>query len=115
LGIGLFAVIAPYVIGKTLIESGRLRVATARQIAVLGFAAFCIGQLDVITGQNIPNRIFDSFFLGQWHGGLGHRLGLPRVASMYSHSILFGLFMAVYYRFTRWLEWSGLWENKFPR
>ncbi len=108
------SVVLPYMCAKALIEPMNLRVAFARQFAMLIFIVSGISIYEFRFGRTPWQILLNPFFPGQGDGWVTtFRYGFARVAGPYGHAILAGLIVIVGYRIQRWLEWGGHWEPRF--
>ncbi len=116
---GLFSVVMPYMIGKTLIERGgeegdQMRRKFVGRVTLLLAIVAAISVIDFLKGGNTWQTFFGRIFASQQaNGWLSQmRWGFGRIAGPYSHAILAGMMFLAGVVYCLWLrhvdpDWAG--------
>jgi hypothetical protein len=112
----LAAGVLPYIAAKGIINTQALRVRFVKRVVWLLGIVTVFFVYEWRFAYNPFRLIFDRFFPGQGDGWVTtFRYGFARTAGPYGHAILAGIVIMVGFRLQRWLENSGLWEQRFRR
>jgi hypothetical protein len=106
----LSTLIGPYLIGKYLIDSKRMDIATARTFVLMFMFMFPMFLYEAKFWVNPVYKMFSGFFPNAF-SGLSIRWGLARTAATFEHPILACIMIVTVYRLHRWLCWIGEWEK----
>ena len=106
----LSSVIGPYMIGKYLIDSRRMDIATSKTFVLIFLLMFPMFLYEVKFWVSPIFKIFGVFFPGAG-SGLSIRWGIARTAGTFVHPILACIMIIIVYRLHRWLCWIGEWDK----
>lgn len=106
----LSTLIGPYMIGKYLIDSRRMDIATAKTFVLLFMFMFPMFLYEAKFWASPSYKIFSGFFPNAF-SGLSIRWGLARTAGTFEHPILACIMVVTIYRLHRWLCWIGEWDK----
>lgn len=106
----LSTLIGPYMIGKYLIDSRRMDIATAKTFVLLFMFMFPMFLYEAKFWASPSYKIFSVFFPNAF-SGLSIRWGLARTAGTFEHPILACIMVVTIYRLHRWLCWIGEWDK----
>jgi hypothetical protein len=104
------AVIGPYLLGRYLITSRRMDVATSKAFVLIFLILFTFFLYEAKFWVNPVFKIFSPLFPGSG-SGLSIRWGIARTAGSFEHPILACIMIIAVYRLHRWLCWIGEWEK----
>ena len=105
----LSTLIGPYMIGKYLIDSSRMDVATAKTFVLMFLFMFPMFLYEAKFWINPIFKLLSPLFPDAW-SGLSVRWGLARTAGTFEHPILACIMIITIYRLHRWLCWIGEWD-----
>ena len=106
----LSALIGPYLLGRFLIDSRRMDVATARMFVLMFLLFFPMFLYEMKFWVSPIYKLFSPLFPGAG-SGLSIRWGIARTAGTFEHPILACIMIVAVYRLHRWLSWAGEWER----
>jgi hypothetical protein len=106
----LSTLIGPYMIGKYMIDSRRMDIATAKTFVLLFMFMFPMFLYEAKFWVSPSYKIFSGFFPNAF-SGLSIRWGLARTAGTFEHPILACIMVVTIYRLHRWLCWIGEWDK----
>ena len=109
----LTCVAGPYLLGRYVIASRRMDIATAKAFVVMFLIFFPMflyeAKFWVSPIYKILSPLFPSAF-----SGLSLRWGIARTAGTFEHPILAAIMVIAVYRLHRWLSWQGEWDRPQP-
>ncbi len=113
----ILSVIFPYILAKSLIESGGLRVEAAKRIVLILFALSFIFVLENFfrSSYTVWQRVLGPFFNSGWNLVITPRWGLTRANGPFVHPIIAGIIMAVGFRLQLWLAWNNAWPTHLKK
>ncbi len=106
--------VAPYLLGKLLIEQFDLRLQTARRFVYVLAAASIVSLVEYVRGRNPFVLLWSRFFPDQpliWETQM--RWGFGRVAGPFGQSELAGMVLLVALVLAIWVSYSHPWPDKF--
>jgi hypothetical protein len=106
----LSTLIGPYMIGKYLIDSRRMDIATAKTFVLLFMFMLPMFLYEAKFWVNPIYKMLSGFFPNAF-SGLSIRWGLARTAGTFEHPILACIMIITVYRLHRWLCWIGEWDK----
>ncbi|MFO1413344.1 MAG: O-antigen ligase family protein [Burkholderiales bacterium] len=106
----LTLVVAPYLMGRYLIASRRMDVATARMFVLVFVLFFPLFLFELKFWVSPVYKLLSPFFPDAG-SGLSLRWGLARTAGTFEHPILACIMIVAVYRLHKWLAWSGEWDR----
>ena len=106
----LSSVIGPYLLGRYLISSRRMDIATSKMFVFIFLIFFLFFLYEAKFWVSPVFKIFSGFFPGAG-SGLSIRWGIARTAGTFEHPILACIMIIAVYRLHRWLCWIGEWNK----
>lgn len=106
----LTSVAGPYLLGRYVIDSRRMDVATAKMFVGLFLAFFPLFLYEARFWVSPIFKLLSPLFPDA-ASGLSIRWGLARTAGTFEHPILACIMVIAVYRLHRWLAWSGEWDR----
>ena len=106
----LTAVIGPFLLGRYLITSQRMDIATSKMFVLIFLIFFLFFLYEAKFWVSPVFKIFSPLFPGSG-SGLSIRWGIARTAGTFEHPILACIMIIAVYRLHRWLCWIGEWEK----
>ncbi|MFM2075306.1 MAG: hypothetical protein RJB34_1611 [Pseudomonadota bacterium] len=105
----LTALMGPYLLGKYVISSRQMDVATAKTFVTLFLIFFAFFLFEAQFWVSPIFKYLSPLFPGSY-SGLSLRWGFARTAGTFEHPILACIMVLITYRLHRWLCWSGAWD-----
>lgn len=102
----LSALIGPYLIGRYLIDSRKMDLATGRMFVLMFLIFFPMFLWEVRAWVSPIYKLISPFFPNAF-SGLSMRWGIARTAGTFEHPILAAIMIIVVYRLHRWMCWVG--------
>lgn len=106
----LSTLIGPYMIGKYIIDTKKMDIATAKEFVLMFMFMFPMFLYEAKFWVNPIFQLLSRFFPDAW-SGLSVRWGLARTAGTFEHPILACIMVVTIYRLHRWLCWVGEWDT----
>jgi hypothetical protein len=106
----LSTLIGPYMIGKYLIDSKRMDIATAKTLVLLFMFMLPMFLYEAKFWVSPIYKMLSGFFPNA-SSGLSIRWGMARTAGTFEHPILACIMVITVYRLHRWLCWIGEWDK----
>ena len=106
----LSALIGPYLLGRFLIDSRRMDIATARMFVLMFLLFFPLFLYEARFWVSPIYKLLSPLFPGAG-SGLSIRWGIARTAGTFEHPILACIMIVAVYRLHRWLSWEGEWDR----
>ncbi len=106
----LSTLIGPYMIGKYLIDSRRMDIATAKILVLFFILMFPLLVYEAKFWVSPTYKIFSGFFPNAY-SHVSIRWGMARTAGTFEHPILACIMIITVYRLHRWLCWIGEWDK----
>jgi hypothetical protein len=106
----LTLVIGPYLLGRYVISSRRMDVATARMFVLMFLLFFPMFLYEAKFWVSPIYKVFSPLFPNAG-SGLSIRWGIARTAGTFEHPILACIMIVAVYRLHRWLSWTGEWDR----
>jgi hypothetical protein len=106
----LSTLIGPYMIGKYLIDSKRMDIATAKTLVLLFMFMLPMFLYEAKFWVSPIYKMLSGFFPNAF-SGLSIRWGMARTAGTFEHPILACIMVITVYRLHRWLCWIGEWDK----
>lgn len=106
----LSTLIGPYMIGKYLINSRRMDIATAKILVLFFMFMFPMFLYEAKFWVSPIYKIFSGFFPNAF-SNISIRWGMARTAATFEHPILACIMVIAIYRIHRWLCWIGEWDK----
>jgi hypothetical protein len=107
----LSALIGPFLLGRYVIDSRRMDIATARAIVGMFLLFFPMFLWELKAWVSPIYKVLSPFFPNAF-SGLSIRWGIARTAGTFEHPILACIMVTAAYRLHRWLTWNGQWSGK---
>ena len=104
------SVLGPYLLGRYIINSRRMDIATARQFVLMFLVLFPIFLYEAKFWVNPIYQLLSPLFPHSY-SNISIRWGLARTAGTFEHPILACIMIIATYRLHRWLAWLGIWEQ----
>lgn len=102
----LSALIGPYLIGRYLIDSRKMDLATGRMFVLMFLIFFPMFLWEAKAYVSPIYKLISPFFPNAF-SGLSIRWGFARTAGTFEHPILAAIMILVVYRLHRWMCWVG--------
>lgn len=109
----LTSVVGPYLLGRYVISSRRMDIATARMFVGMFLVFFPFFLYEAKFWVSPVYKLISPFFPNAF-SGLSVRWGLARTAGTFEHPILACVMIVAVYRMHRWLCWAGQWRDRQP-
>lgn len=106
----LTSVIGPFMLGRYIISSRRMDIATSKMFVFIFMIFFFFFLYEAKFWVSPVFKIFSVFFPGAG-SGLSIRWGIARTAGTFEHPILACIMIIAVYRLHRWLCWLGEWDK----
>ena len=106
----LTMVVGPYLLGRYMITSRRMDIATAKIFVLMFIFFFPMFLYEAKFWVSPIYQVFSRFFPDAG-SGLSLRWGIARTAGTFEHPILACIMIIVVYRLHRWLSWEGEWDR----
>jgi hypothetical protein len=106
----LSALIGPYLLGRYVIDSRRMDIATARMFVLVFLCFFPLFLYEAKFWVSPIYKLLSGFFPNAF-SGLSIRWGLARTAGTFEHPILACIMIVAVYRLHAWLRWLGVWDQ----
>lgn len=106
----LSSLIGPYLIGRYLIDSRRMDIATGRMFVLIFLLMFPMFLYEAKFWVSPTFKLLNGFFPNAG-SGLSIRWGMARTAGTFEHPILACIMVIAVYRLHRWLCWQGVWQQ----
>lgn len=104
------AVIGPFLLGRYLITSRRMDVATSKTFVLVFLIFLPFFLFEAKFWVSPVFKVLSPLFPGAG-SGLSMRYGLARTAGTFEHPILACIMVLAVYRLHRWLCWIGAWDG----
>ena len=104
------ALLGPYLVGRYLITSRRMDIATCAVFVVSLVIMFPMFLYELRTWVSPVYKILGPLFPNVYPG-LSLRWGFARTAGTFEHPILACIVVIIAYRLHRWLCWQGFWDK----
>jgi hypothetical protein len=109
----LSALIGPYLLGRFLVDSRRMDVATSRMFVLMFLLFFPMFLFEARFWVSPVYKLLSPLFPNAG-SGLSLRWGIARTAGTFEHPILACVMIVAVYRLHRWLCWSGEYGRAQP-
>jgi O-Antigen ligase len=109
----LSSLVGPYLIGRYLVDSRAMDIATARRFVLLFLLLFPMFLFELKFWVTPAYKLLSPLFPDAG-SGLSLRYGIARTAGPFEHPILACIMVVAVYRLHRWLAWTGEWERVQP-
>lgn len=109
----LSALIGPYLMGRYLIDSREMDIATARRFVLVFLILFPMFVFELKFWVTPTYKLLAPLF-PEVGSGLSIRYGVARTAGPFEHPILACIMVVAVYRLHRWLAWTGEWSRIQP-
>jgi hypothetical protein len=106
----LSALIGPYLLGRFVIDSRKMDIATARMFVLMFLLFFPLFLYEARFWVSPIYKLLSPLFPGVG-SGLSIRWGVARTAGTFEHPILACIMIVAVYRLHRWLSWEGEWDR----
>jgi hypothetical protein len=106
----LSCLIGPYLMGKYIITSRRMDVATAKMFVLTFLIFFPLFLYEAKFWVSPIFKILSPLFPDSF-SGVSIRYGLARTVGTFEHPILACIMIIAVYRLHRWLSWAGEWKT----
>jgi hypothetical protein len=106
----LSALLGPYLLGRYLIDSRRMDIATARMFVLMFLLFFPMFLFEAKFWVSPVYKLLSPLFPDAG-SGLSLRWGIARTAGTFEHPILACIMVIAVYRLHRWLCWEGEWDR----
>jgi hypothetical protein len=106
----LSALIGPYLLGRFVIDSRKMDIATARMFVLMFLLFFPMFLFEAKFWVSPIYKLFSPLFPNAT-SGLSIRWGIARTAGTFEHPILACIMIVAVYRLHRWLSWEGEWDR----
>ena len=106
----LSALVGPYLLGRYVIDSRRMDVATAKAFVGMFLIFFPMFVYETRAWVSPIFKLLSPLFPDAG-SGLSIRWGIARTAGTFEHPILACIMIVAVYRLHRWLCWSGEWQR----
>lgn len=104
------SILLPYFVAKHMFRQPQFAVDFAKRVAVLLTIVAIVSVYEFRMGMDLFTRFFDGIFPPIFTTSF--RAGFMRTQGPYGHAIALGVMMALGFRLARWLEWSGVWNER---
>jgi hypothetical protein len=109
----LSALIGPYLLGRHLIDSRSMDIATARMFVLMFLLFFPMFLYEAKYYVSPIYKLVAPLFPDAF-SGLSLRWGMARTAGTFEHPILACIMIVAVYRLHRWLDWVGAYATPQP-
>jgi len=106
----LTSLVGPYLLGRYVIDSRRMDIATAKVFVTMFVIFFPMFLYEAKFWVSPIYKLVSPLFPGSF-SGLSLRWGIARTAGTFEHPILACIMIIAAYRLHRWLSWVGAWRG----
>jgi hypothetical protein len=103
----------PYIAAKEVFARPNLAVEFAKRIALLLAIVAIVSVYEFRMGVDLFQQLFAGVFPAQGNT-VTFRSGFMRIQGPYGHALTLGITFVIGYRIARWLEWTGVWNDRMP-
>lgn len=107
----LSSLVGSYLLGRFLIDSRQMDIATARMFVLMFLLFFPMFLFEAKFWVSPVYKLLSPLF-PQAGSGLSLRYGIARTAGTFEHPILACIMIVAVYRLHRWLAWQGEWDRR---